>query len=87
MRISATRENINVVISVCDDGPGVPDEALQKIFDPFYRVEESRSRETGGVGLGLAIVKTCVEACDGTVAAQNRTPRGLEIRITLRAAD
>jgi two-component system sensor histidine kinase CpxA len=87
VRISATRENSNVVVSVCDDGPGVPDEALQKIFDPFYRIEESRSRETGGVGLGLAIVKTCVEACDGKVTAQNRDPKGLEVRIVLRTTD
>ena len=70
----------------CDEGPGVPEESLERIFDPFYRVEESRSRESGGVGLGLAIVKTCVEACDGTVTAHNLTPKGLEVRVALRAA-
>ncbi len=86
VRVTATREDANVIVAVSDEGPGVPDEALQKIFDPFYRVEESRSRETGGVGLGLAIVRTCVEACDGSVAALNRQPHGLEVRIALRAA-
>jgi len=86
VRVTAMREDANVIVAVSDEGPGVPEDALQKIFDPFYRVEESRSRETGGVGLGLAIVRTCVEACDGSVAALNRQPRGLEVRIALRAA-
>ena len=83
--ISAVRDVDHVVLSVSDSGPGVPDDALQKIFDPFYRIEESRSRETGGVGLGLAIVKTCVEACGGSVTAHNRKPNGLEVRIVLQA--
>jgi two-component system sensor histidine kinase CpxA len=74
VRIAAEREGANIVIS------------LQKIFDPFYRLEESRSRDTGGVGLGLAIVKTCVEACDGSVMARNQSPRGFEVRLTLQAA-
>lgn len=66
--------------------PGVPEASLQQIFDPFFRGEPSRSRDTGGVGLGLAIVKTCVEACRGTVSARNRVPRGLEVEIILKAA-
>jgi len=53
----------------------VPEESLEQIFDPFFRVESSRSRDTGGIGLGLAIVKTCVEACQGTVTAHNRSQR------------
>jgi two-component system sensor histidine kinase CpxA len=83
VRISAQCDGQSVFISVSDNGPGVPEESLQKIFDPFYRLEESRSRDTGGVGLGLAIVKTCVEACGGTVTAHNRAPHGLEVRVTL----
>jgi len=86
VRISAERNGTTLFISVSDDGPGVPAESLQRIFDPFYRLEESRSRDTGGVGLGLAIVKTCVEACDGSVTANNRVPHGLEVRIALRTA-
>jgi two-component system sensor histidine kinase CpxA len=86
VRISAEREGKSVFISVRDEGPGVPEASLQKIFDPFYRLEESRSRDTGGVGLGLAIVKTCVEACDGSVTARNREPHGFEVSIKLRAA-
>lgn len=73
----------SVVLTVADAGPGVPQEALQCIFDPFYRLESSRSRETGGIGLGLAIVKTCVEACRGTVTATNRQPSGLQVDLRL----
>jgi two-component system sensor histidine kinase CpxA len=75
-----------VLIRVTDQGPGVPELDLPQIFDPFFRGEPSRSRDTGGVGLGLAIVKTCVEACQGTVTARNRQPSGLEVELVLNAA-
>jgi two-component system sensor histidine kinase CpxA len=74
------------LITVTDRGPGVPQASLQQIFDPFFRGEPSRNRETGGIGLGLAIVKTCVEACDGTVTARNLQPSGLQVEIALKAA-
>lgn len=75
-----------VALRITDEGPGVPPEALDRLFDPFYRPETARTRETGGVGLGLAIVKSCVEACGGQVEAKNRSPHGLElIMILLRA--
>lgn len=75
-----------ILVRVSDSGPGVPEETLHRIFDPFFRVEPSRSRETGGIGLGLAIVKTCIEACQGTVVARNRSPSGLEVEIALKHA-
>jgi two-component system sensor histidine kinase CpxA len=81
--VSAWREQDHVVIAVSDQGPGVSPSELEKLFDPFYRVDPSRTSETGGVGLGLAIVKSCVEACGGVVAAANRNPHGLEVRIRL----
>ena len=84
--VSALRRDSMVVVTVADQGPGVPEDSLQQIFDPFFRAEASRSRDTGGVGLGLAIVKTCVEACQGTVSAMNRLPRGLEVQIVLKAS-
>lgn len=84
--ISATRRDSVVVVEVADQGPGVPEDSLQQIFDPFFRGEPSRSRATGGAGLGLAIAKTYVEACRGTVNARNRVPRGLEVRMTFQAA-
>ncbi len=84
--MSARREGGRVLVSVADCGPGVPEESLAKLFDPFYRTEPSRTRETGGVGLGLAIVKTCIEACQGTVRCSNLQPHGLEVTISLAAA-
>ncbi len=83
--LTASRQNDDVTITVADLGPGVPENALEEIFDPFFRVESSRSRETGGTGLGLAIVRTCVEACQGAVTARNRQPVGLEVEIHLRS--
>ena len=82
--VSALRRDDTVVVAVADQGPGVPEASLQQIFEPFFRAEPSRSRDTGGVGLGLAIVKTCVEACQGTVSATNRMPKGLEVQIVLK---
>jgi two-component system sensor histidine kinase CpxA len=83
--IGAANGGGEVSITVCDQGPGLPEPELEEIFKPFYRPEFARQRETGGAGLGLAIVKTCVEACGGTVACRNRTPRGLEVEIRLAA--
>lgn len=85
--VSARRQNESVIVTVADCGPGVPQDTLEQIFDPFFRVESSRSRDTGGAGLGLAIVKTCIEACGGTVKAANRKPTGLQVELTLKAAD
>lgn len=84
--ISAERRDGQVALTVTDQGPGIPEAELQRIFDPFYRLDASRDRQTGGVGLGLAIVKTCVEASQGTVVAANRVPTGLQVTITLRTA-
>jgi len=83
IRITAAIENGGVMIRVVDHGPGVPEEELAKLFDAFYRLDSSRTRETGGVGLGLTIVKTCVESCSGSVVARNRQPHGLEVTICL----
>jgi two-component system sensor histidine kinase CpxA len=83
--ITAEPRDGQVALMVEDCGPGIPEAELQRIFDPFYRLDASRDRETGGVGLGLAIVKTCVEACQGTVVAANRLPTGLQVTITLHA--
>ena len=75
-----------VRLLVSDQGPGVPPESLDRLFDPFYRPEDARTRETGGNGLGLAIVKSCVEACNGRVSVANRVPGGLELTFTLPRA-
>jgi two-component system sensor histidine kinase CpxA len=75
-------EQISIVISDC--GKGVPEEALSRLAEPFFRPEASRSRSSGGVGLGLAIVKSCVEACNGTVAFRNRAQGGFEVEMRLQ---
>jgi len=81
--VEAWAEQDRIIITVSDEGPGIASGELEKIFNPFYRLDPSRTSATGGVGLGLAIVKTSVEACGGVVSATNRTPRGLEVRIRL----
>ena len=85
--ISARREAEEVLIAIEDCGPGIPEEAIAQIFDPFFRVDTSRDRETGGVGLGLAIVKTCIESCGGKVSCENRKPSGLRVTVRLPAAE
>ena len=61
-----------VVIEVEDDGPGIPPGDLERVFEPFYRGEPSRNRETGGVGLGLPIARNILRAHGGDVALANR---------------
>jgi two-component system sensor histidine kinase CpxA len=70
------------VIAVRDEGAGVPDEALKEIFRPFYRVDDSRTRETGGTGLGLAITERALRLHGGTVAASN-VPGGFVVELCL----
>lgn len=87
IQISARAEDREVSLIVADNGPGVPEESLEDIFAPFYRLDPSRNQATGGLGLGLAIVRTCVEACRGAVRCRNRRPKGLEVEIRLAAAE
>lgn len=84
--ITAHAESDRVRLTVADNGPGIPEEALEKVFAPFYRLDPSRDRRSGGTGLGLAIVRSCVEACEGSVQCRNRQPHGLEVTITLKRA-
>lgn len=72
-----------IVLSVCDDGPGISDDMLERVFDPFVRGEASRSRDTGGVGLGLSAVRTIAQAHGGDVILINKDGGGLEARLTL----
>ncbi|HVG30255.1 MAG TPA: ATP-binding protein [Pyrinomonadaceae bacterium] len=74
------------VISVRDEGAGVPEESLSDIFRPFYRVDDSRTRETGGAGLGLAIAERAVRLHGGDVAAKNLAGGGFAVEIRLPVA-
>jgi two-component system, OmpR family, sensor histidine kinase CpxA len=71
------------VLRVSDSGPGVPEDSLEKLFEPFYRLDEARGRQTGGVGLGLAITERAVRFHGGRVSADNRAESGLRIEIRL----
>jgi len=72
-----------VVISIRDQGPGIPAEHLARVFEPFYRVESSRSRDTGGTGLGLCIARDIAQAHGGALALSNLPQRGLQATLTL----
>lgn len=74
-----------VVITVEDDGPGIPEDALESVFEPFRRLEASRSRETGGTGLGLAIVRQVARIHGGEARLANRGGGGLRAEIRLPA--
>jgi two-component system, OmpR family, sensor histidine kinase CpxA len=84
--VGAHRLRGEVNLTVCDKGPGVPPESVDRIFEPFYRLEYARDRESGGAGLGLAIVKSCIEACGGRVSCRNLEARGLEVSLVLASA-
>ena len=72
---------VDVVVS--DHGPGVPPDAVDRLCEPFFRVDAARNRKTGGTGLGLAITKSAIEASGGRITCRNRMPTGLEVRLTL----
>jgi two-component system sensor histidine kinase CpxA len=69
-------------ITIRDYGPGVPSELLLQVFEPFFRVEEARDGDSGGIGLGLSIAKRAVRLHQGTIRAQNAFP-GLQVEIAL----
>ena len=85
VRIEASRNNGTITISVSDEGPGIPEEDLSRVFERFYRVDKSRARDPGGTGLGLAIVKHLVELHGGEVRAGNRPEGGARFTVVLPA--
>lgn len=72
-----------MVIRVGDSGPGVPDASLAKIFEPFYRLDDARNRQTGGAGLGLSIADRAIRLHGGQISASNRKEGGLEVEIRI----
>jgi signal transduction histidine kinase len=74
----------DIVITVLDRGPGIPEEMLEAAMQPFFRLEQSRNRETGGTGLGLAIAHQLAAALDGSVRLYNRAGGGLAAEVTIR---
>lgn len=84
--LAASREGDRIVVTLDDEGPGVPPADLDRLGEPFFRPELARSRETGGVGLGLAIVRHSIAACHGEVRFTNREPKGFRAELRLNAA-
>jgi two-component system sensor histidine kinase CpxA len=82
--VTAAPAGAAVEIQVTDSGPGVPEECIPHLFEPFYRLEPHRDRASGGTGLGLAIVRSCIQSCGGTVRARNLSPSGLELTLALQ---
>ena len=72
-----------LTITVRDEGPGIPEDELERVFEPFYRLEDSRNRETGGSGLGLTIARNIAHAHGGELKLRNRAGGGLEAVLTL----
>lgn len=82
----AWRDGDSAVIDVEDEGPGLPPEEMARVFEPFYRLESSRSRATGGTGLGLAVVRSSARAHGGDVTLENRPEGGLRARVRIPLA-
>jgi signal transduction histidine kinase len=74
------------VIAIRDRGPGIPPDALDNVFRPYYRVDKSRNRTTGGVGLGLTVAQAIVQGHGGEIILKNRPEGGLEARVVLPVA-
>ncbi|WP_250860431.1 HAMP domain-containing sensor histidine kinase [Oceanirhabdus seepicola] len=82
VNIKSTKNDVTVV--VCDTGIGIPSEMQSQIFNPFFKVDKSRSREMGGVGLGLSIVKNIIENHGGSIIVKDNKPRGTCFVVTLK---
>ena len=82
--VSAKRENNEAVLTVSDTGNGIDEAFRKQIFEPFFRIDKSRSRELGGVGLGLAIVREIVRVHDGTIEVYANKHRGMTFEVKMR---
>jgi signal transduction histidine kinase len=82
-QVSLAASGNAIVVAVDDEGPGLPEEELERVFRPFYRLEQSRSRDTGGVGLGLTVARTVFRGHGGDMTLANRPEGGLRVTIRL----
>ncbi len=84
-RQKAANGEEEIIVRVLDSGPGVPNEALPKIFEPFYRLDDARNQQTGGAGLGLSIADRAIRLHGGQLRASNRNEGGLQVEIRIPA--
>ena len=82
-RVRLSERAAEFEIAIEDEGPGIPAAELERVFRPFYRLEASRNRESGGAGLGLAIARSVVRAHGGDITLENRAAGGLRAAVTL----
>ncbi len=82
-RVSLAKQADTLIVTIDDDGPGIPEAELDRVFDPFYRLEASRSRETGGAGLGLTVARSTIRAHGGDIQLANRSGGGLSVTVAL----
>lgn len=85
LHLNATQEYC--VLDIEDDGPGINEALYERVFEPFFRIEGSRNRDTGGVGLGLAVVRAIIQEHVGDIRLSRRSPRGLRVTIRLPLAN
>jgi signal transduction histidine kinase len=83
--VSVGLQNSNALITIDDEGPGIPQQSMPRVFEPFFRVDPARRKSGPGAGLGLAIAKEIVERYGGKLLLQNRSPKGLRQRIIFPA--
>ena len=83
IRVSAQDRGDAVAFAVTDDGPGIPQDQLDRIFMPFYRIDASRNSNRGGVGLGLSIAQAIIHGHGGTIRPQNLPDGGLRVCVSL----
>ena len=81
--VTAKPDGASIRVTIDDNGPGIPEDQLVAVLEPFVRLEHSRNRETGGVGLGLTIAKSNIDAHGGTLSLSNRPDGGLRVAVTL----
>jgi signal transduction histidine kinase len=81
--VRVTMTSLDITITVEDDGPGIPAAEIERVFTPFYRLERSRSRDTGGVGLGLAVARAVIREHGGDITLRNRPESGLRQTVVL----
>lgn len=85
-KVSWCTDGKNVVVQIEDDGPGIPEEMIEHIFEPFFRVDAGRRKKHPGAGLGMAIAKEIIERLGGTITVENKTPKGFMQRVMIKAA-
>jgi signal transduction histidine kinase len=85
-RVTLDFSGERAVVTVDDDGPGIPEDEREKVFAPFYRLEGSRNRDTGGVGLGLAVARTTAREHGGDITLDSAASGGLRARLELPAS-